>query len=102
MAEPIALTDEQRETLKLGQEFAKLQHSPAYQKQLEKLTEWVESAKNEYEAALLNPDCFPEIRNNYGVRYVERRKLRLQLEQWVDSIVSDAYELAAQLKGEDE
>lgn len=100
MAEPIALTDEQRETLKLGQEFAKLQHSPAYQQMLIKLNEWVKTAEDEYQATLLNPDCFPEIRNNYGVRYVERRKLRLQLEAWVDSIVSDAYELAAQLKGD--
>jgi adenosyl cobinamide kinase/adenosyl cobinamide phosphate guanylyltransferase len=96
----ISLTDQEKEILKLGQEFKRLQDSPAYQKTLEWLYEYVNVSQSEMLQVADTVGTSMEQVAKATLVWRDRTLLLELLERRVNGIVEQAKTLAESIAQE--
>lgn len=99
---PITLSAEEKEILQVGQEFAKLKNSPAYQKLLKWLDEYVSAAAADRDDVLAATGCGMDHIAKSTLIWHERQSLRGILLGRVSGIVEQAKQLAEEIAKEQE
>lgn len=94
------LSDEERQILTTGQNFAKLNSNPAYQWLMETVEYMVEEAQRDHEDALLNGS--PDTCLKFGIRFVERRLFRDLVKSNIGRRIEAAKLLAEQIQKQEE
>lgn len=98
---PITLSAEENETLKVGLEFKKLQASPAYQKLIVWIDEYVEAARLERDEVLSARSGLDHVSKATLVWY-ERFSLHEKLTRRVEGIIEQAKQLSEAIAKEQE
>jgi hypothetical protein len=98
----ISLTDQEKEILLLGQEFKKLKDSPAYQKTLEWLNQFVTEGHTSMADVLSSPVMGMDEVAKSTIIWNERRLLLAVLDGRVTAIINQAKKLAEDIAGEEQ
>jgi hypothetical protein len=98
----ITLSAEEKEILLLGQEFKKLKDSPAYQKTLEWLNQFVTEGHTSMTDVLSSPVMGMDEVAKSTIIWNERRLLLAVLDGRVTAIINQAKKLAEDIAGEEQ